>query len=296
MPQQQDTNRARQRLAQLASTLASTQVRKPQAKQTKQSIAERMARDPGLPVPSPTVSYWQDPEHSFAHARSTSLPESADVVLIGSGITSVSTAAHLLRLQPELRIVILEARAAISGATGRNGGHIKASPWADYHDLKNLFGKESGMKIIKFRMAHLDVFCEEAAALGEEGRAGLVRRTQALSTSYNAQAWEGSKMRLKDFLSDFPEERGKWEAIEDRAVLKVSRPSCIANCELTNTELGTLRQGLWNRPRTRRRRMAIPLRRRRSAKAAPVRPSHARNTYASIFHLENQFEYPNLQH
>jgi glycine/D-amino acid oxidase-like deaminating enzyme len=143
-------------------------------------------------------------------------------VLIGSGLTAVSTATHLLRLQPDLRIVILEARSAISGATGRNGGHIKASPWADYHDLKELFGKESGMKIIKFRMAHLDVFCEEAAKLGESGKRGLVRRTKALSTSYSAKAWEGSKMRLKDFLNDFPEERGKWEAIEDRATLKVS--------------------------------------------------------------------------
>jgi hypothetical protein len=221
MTNHQDVHRARERLAQLSMTLASTSTRKPQAVQTRDSIAQRMARDPGLPVQTPTMSYWQDPEHSFAHMRSSSLPQEADVVLIGSGITSVSTAQHLLRLEPQIRIVILEARAAISGATGRNGGHIKASPWADYHDLKQLFGKDSGMKIIKFRMAHLDVFCEEAAALGEEGSAGLVRRTQALSTSYSPKAWEGSKMRLKDFLNDFPEEEGKWEAIEDRAVLKV---------------------------------------------------------------------------
>lgn len=213
--------KARERLAQLSMALASTSTRKPQVVQSRQSIAERMAGDPGLPVLSPTMSYWQDPEHSFAHIRSPSLPQDADVVLIGSGITAVSTAQHLLRLDPELRIVILEARAAISGATGRNGGHIKASPWADYHDLKQLFGKCSAMKIIKFRMAHLDVFCEEATALGEAGHAGFVRRTQALSTSYSPKAWAGSKMRLKDFLADFPEEKGKWEAIEDRLVLKV---------------------------------------------------------------------------
>lgn len=221
MANSQDIRKARQRLAQLTMTLASTPTRRPQAPQTRQGIAERMARDPGLPVPSPTLSYWQDPEHSFAHQRSTTLPQDADVVLIGSGLTAVSTAEHLLRLSPQLRIVICEARSAISGATGRNGGHIKASPWADYHDLKELFGRESGMKIIRFRMAHLDVFCKEARDLGEAGEVGLVRRTQALSTAYSAKAWEGSKMRLKDFLSDFPEERGKWEAIEDPAVLKV---------------------------------------------------------------------------
>lgn len=221
MTSDRNTSRARERLAQLTMTLASTPTRKPAAAQTRQGIAERMTGDPGLPVASPTMSFWQDPEHSFAHMRSSSLPRDADVVLIGSGITSISTAQHLVRLDPQLRIVILEARSAISGATGRNGGHIKASPWADYHDLKELFGKESGMKIIKFRMAHLDVFCEEAIKIGEAGAAGLVRRTKALSTSYSPKAWEGSKMRLQDFVTDFPEEREKWEAIEDPTILKV---------------------------------------------------------------------------
>lgn len=225
MAPNQDVTKARERLAQLSGTLApgpfTTTEAQHVTKQTRESIAARMAQDPGLPRPSPTLSYWQDPEHSFAHIRSPSLPKEADIVLIGSGITAVSTAIHLLRLDPQLRIVILEARSAISGATGRNGGHIKASPWADYYDLKELFGKESGMKIIKFRMAHLDTFCREAEALGDEGKVGLVRRTNALSTSYSAKAWEGSKLRLKDFLADFPEEKGKWEAIEDPAVLKV---------------------------------------------------------------------------
>jgi hypothetical protein len=221
MAESSAATKAHQRLAQLRNTLAPTPTEDAPVKQTRASIAARMARDPGLPVPSPTLSYWQDPEHSFAHIRSPTLPSSTDVVLIGSGLTAVSTATHLLRLSPSLRIVILEARAAISGATGRNGGHIKASPWADYHDLKELFGKESGMKIIRFRMAHLDVFCEEAAKMGEEGKRGLVRRTKALSTSYSKKAWEGSKMRLKVFLEDFPEEKGKWEAIEDRETLRV---------------------------------------------------------------------------
>jgi glycine/D-amino acid oxidase-like deaminating enzyme len=229
----QNAHQARQRLSQLTATVAPTPTESTPVVQTRATIAARMARDPGLPVPSPTMSYWQDPEHSFAHVRSTALPKDTDVALIGSGITAVSTAQHLLRLEPSLRIVILEARSAISGATGRNGGHIKASPWADYHDLKQLFGKQSGMKIIKFRMAHLDVFCREAVELGDAGQAGLVRRTKALSTSYSAKAWEGSKLRLQDFLQDFPEEVGKWEAIEDRATLR--------SLGLSDNAVGTVR-------------------------------------------------------
>ena len=187
--------------------------------QVKRDIAARLAQDPGLPVASPTMSFWQDPEHSFAHTRSPSLPAEADVAIIGSGITAVSTAQHLLRLEPDLRIVMLEARSAISGATGRNGGHIKASPWADYSDLKKAFGKESAMKIMRFRMAHLDAICDEAAALGVDGEPGLVRRTQSLSTAYSPETWKNSQARLTEFLEDFPEESEKWRVINDRATL-----------------------------------------------------------------------------
>lgn len=222
--------------------------------QIRREIAQRMEQDPGLPVDTPTVSFWQQPEHPFAHVQSPSLPQDADVVIIGSGITSISTAQHLLRLEPHLQIVILEARAAISGATvsfswvsyrvkhllmmakGRNGGHIKASPWADYSDLKKLFGKKSGMKIIKFRMTHLDAICSEAAALGEASEPGLVRRTQSLSTSYNPKTWESSKKRLAEFLADFPEEDGKWIAIDDRAELKV----CLSHMPFGVGTIGVL--------------------------------------------------------
>jgi len=217
-------DKAGNRLAQLTMTISSPSTgATPEAleKQARRQIEDRLGKDPGLPVDSPTMSFWQDPEHPFAHIRSASLPQDADIAIIGSGITSVSTAQHLLRLEPHLKIIILEARAAISGATGRNGGHIKASPWGDYHGLKTLFGKESGMKIMKFRMAHLDAFSQEAAALGKLGEPGLVRRTQSLSTSYDPKAWEGSKMCLNEFLKDFPEERGKWTAIEDPVELKV---------------------------------------------------------------------------
>ncbi len=48
--------------------------------------------------------------------------ESADVAVVGGGFTGVSTAWHLSRQFPNLRIVLLEARTLGSGASGRNGG------------------------------------------------------------------------------------------------------------------------------------------------------------------------------
>jgi Asp/Glu/hydantoin racemase len=87
-----------------------------------------------LPRTGPTTSYWQDPPDRLADHRTTEhLPESAvDVVVIGSGITGAAVAWNLLKHIPvtdgvpaaqKPSIVMLEARQACSGATGRNGKH-----------------------------------------------------------------------------------------------------------------------------------------------------------------------------
>jgi glycine/D-amino acid oxidase-like deaminating enzyme len=49
-------------------------------------------------------------------------PGDVDIVIIGSGLTGALIAYHLLsRPGPQLSILMLEARTAASGATGRNG-------------------------------------------------------------------------------------------------------------------------------------------------------------------------------
>jgi glycine/D-amino acid oxidase-like deaminating enzyme len=48
--------------------------------------------------------------------------ESADVAVVGGGLTGVSSAWHLSRRFPDRRIVLLEARALGNGASGRSGG------------------------------------------------------------------------------------------------------------------------------------------------------------------------------
>ena len=76
-----------------------------------------------LPSASPTRSYWQQTySNDITHHRTTStLPEEASVVIIGSGISG-AIAAREVAAQGHEGIVVLEARDLCSGATGRVSG------------------------------------------------------------------------------------------------------------------------------------------------------------------------------
>jgi glycine/D-amino acid oxidase-like deaminating enzyme len=50
----------------------------------------------------------------------------ADVAIVGAGFTGLWTAYYLLRADPSLRVVVLEAETAGFGASGRNGGWCSA--------------------------------------------------------------------------------------------------------------------------------------------------------------------------
>ncbi|KAK7942953.1 uncharacterized protein PG986_012066 [Apiospora aurea] len=86
----------------------------------------------GLPVSNPSKSYWlKEPSAKLLGHRTTpELPASADVVIVGSGITAAFAAHNLKERKPELNVVMLEAREACFGATGRNGGHCQPAMYA----------------------------------------------------------------------------------------------------------------------------------------------------------------------
>lgn len=84
---------------------------------------ERAKIPVSLPRENPTPSYWQDPPDAIADLRTTEhLPAEADTVIIGSGITGAAVAWGLLQGNPKPgSVLMIEARQACSGATGRNG-------------------------------------------------------------------------------------------------------------------------------------------------------------------------------
>ncbi|MCJ1390512.1 hypothetical protein MMC18_003372 [Xylographa bjoerkii] len=113
-----------------------------------------------LPVPNSTASYWRSEPHRLDEYRSTEqLPPQADIVIIGTGIAGVSTAYHLLDKKdnddaPQPSILLLEARQVCSGATGRNGGHIKKLPSTIVDMIRN-HGSTAAGEIVKFVRANI---------------------------------------------------------------------------------------------------------------------------------------------
>jgi predicted NAD/FAD-binding protein len=76
-----------------------------------------------LPTPTSSDSFWHSEPNEFllGHCTTDELPAEADIVIVGSGITGASAARYLSEDERAAgkRIVLLEAREACWGATGR---------------------------------------------------------------------------------------------------------------------------------------------------------------------------------
>ena len=114
-------------------------------------MEKRASIRPSLPLPNPTISYWQDPPSRLANHRTTpELPRTVDTLIIGSGITGTTLAYNILNQHSPPSVCVLEARTACSGATGRNGGHTKCVPYREILDNVKDLGEEEAAKIARF--------------------------------------------------------------------------------------------------------------------------------------------------
>ncbi|KAI1078504.1 FAD dependent oxidoreductase-domain-containing protein [Whalleya microplaca] len=139
-----------------------------------QAILQRASQPPGLPVPNPTKSYWlaDPPFPELVDKQSPTLPPDADIVIIGSGITGAAVARTVLQererkgVKSSGKVVVLEARSLCSGATGRNGGHIKSSPHELFARLRGTLGAARAAALTRFQLAHVGVLTKLCAAEG----------------------------------------------------------------------------------------------------------------------------------
>ncbi|KAI2629070.1 FAD dependent oxidoreductase [Hypomontagnella submonticulosa] len=110
------------------------------------------------PVPNATVPYWRTELHELDSHRSTpELPKKQDIVIVGAGFAGAALAHYLLKdntssTQPS--ITILEAREACSGATARNGGHLRPDLFVSVASRMQTHGLETANEVALFEVAN----------------------------------------------------------------------------------------------------------------------------------------------
>jgi len=185
-------------------------------------VLHRIARDPGLPVTNPTKAIWQDPPHPLSNVQSGAFPEQAHVIVIGSGITACAVVHTILSsasIKP--RITVLEARTLCSGASGRNGGHIRDSPFMYFSDLKERFGLGAAKKMLLFRSGHLK---EITRIIEEESLTEVeLQMVEAVDVICEEEKWASTKEELEDFENYAPQEIQRPKIWEGDTARKVSK-------------------------------------------------------------------------
>ncbi|CAG9990783.1 unnamed protein product [Clonostachys byssicola] len=114
---------------------------------------------PSLPNPASNLSHWHRTTRSFPHLnanRFAEVPSSAKYVVIGSGITGAATAWELINSGVAGEdILILEAREAVSGATGQNAGHVRPDAFRGFPRFSAIHGTEQAKLILENEKLHL---------------------------------------------------------------------------------------------------------------------------------------------
>ncbi|KAI0403245.1 FAD dependent oxidoreductase [Xylaria palmicola] len=169
--------------------------------------SEALARRAELPTPNSTHSYWhRDPSKKLLNHRTTpELPATADIVVVGSGISSAFAARELVA--GGRRVVMLEAREACWGATGRNGGHCQPAVW------------NSAEEVARFELATFGMLRD---LVTEHGVPCDWRVVGGVRGIYTPEVLEAAERQIRR-LQRHPDLRDKAVLITDRAELAARR-------------------------------------------------------------------------
>ena len=111
------------------------------------SIALARRDRPGLMLHT-RHGWWLEEAGEVTPTRPLDGDASADVVVVGGGYLGMWTAWHLLELEPELDVVVLESAVCGHGPSGRNGGFCE-SLWGDAPTLREHAGDAAALAVCR---------------------------------------------------------------------------------------------------------------------------------------------------
>jgi glycine/D-amino acid oxidase-like deaminating enzyme len=92
--------------------------------------------------------WWLEEAGDVAPTRPLDGDTTADVVIVGGGYLGLWTAWHLLELEPELDLVVLDAALCGHGPSGRNGGFCETL-WSDAAILRDRAGDAAALAVCR---------------------------------------------------------------------------------------------------------------------------------------------------
>ncbi|MBM3666718.1 MAG: FAD-dependent oxidoreductase [Actinobacteria bacterium] len=105
----------------------------------------------------------------------------ADLLVVGGGFTGLWAAWELARLEPEARVVMLEAGRCGHGPSGRNGGFANEM-WFSLPTLRERYGDEPALAVARASAAAVEQigeFCEQQGVDAHYRRAGYLQLSAA---------------------------------------------------------------------------------------------------------------------
>ena len=161
-----------------------------------------------------SYSFWlETAEEDLTPRPSLDGSAEADVAILGAGFTGLWTAYYLLRKEPSLRVVVLEAETSGFGASGRNGAWCNSAFPVSPGELARRFGREATRELL----------IEMRGAVEEVGRV-------AKAEGIDAQYFRGGQLRVARGPSQLP---GIEEAYESLRALGLAEDLRLLDAEET---------------------------------------------------------------